>query len=141
MQNNIPGLSDEVVAAHPGCIRVRQIIFSTCSLMCKLNKELEGIGYPLRLHHYLQQLVDHVASPHAVTGAPELVPVSNVSTWMEAHDAFAHLQLPPAAPTSSDMPPPPPPAAPAPSNQRDRTRSPQQAHTEMITLSTAVSFH
>jgi hypothetical protein len=108
MHNNIQGLSDEVVAAHPGCIRVRHIIFATGALMCKLNKELEGIGYPLRLHRYLQKLVDHVASPHAVTGAPELVPVSNVSTWMEAHDAFAHLQLPPAAPTSSDMPPPPP---------------------------------
>ena len=56
MQNNIQGLSDEVVAAHPGCIRVRHIIFATGALMCKLNKELEGIGYPLRLHRYLQSL-------------------------------------------------------------------------------------
>ena len=110
MQNNIPGLSDDVVAAHPGCIRVRQIIFQTGALMCHLSKELEGLGYTLKLHHYLQQLVDHVANPHAVIGAPELVPVSNVSTSWQAPDPFGNLQLPPAASTSSDMPPPPPPA-------------------------------
>ena len=105
MQNYLPGVSDPFVAAHPRCIRVRQIIFHTGPLMFHLSKELEGLGYPLKLHHYLQQLVDHVANPHAVIGAPELVPISNVSTAWKAPDPFGNLQLPPAASTSSDMPP------------------------------------
>ena len=53
-QSYMPGVVDPFVAAHPGCIRVVRIIFQIGPLMFHLSKELEGQGYPLKLHHYLE---------------------------------------------------------------------------------------
>ena len=80
--------------------------------MFHLSKELEGHGYPLKLHHYLQELVHWVADKHQVIGDhPDLVPISNVSTAWKAADPWGNLRLPRAASTGSDMPPPPRPPA------------------------------
>jgi hypothetical protein len=76
--------------------------------MFHLSKELEGQGYPLKLHHYLERLVHWVANKHQVIGDhPDLVPISNVSTAWKAADPWGNLRLPRAASTGSDMPPPP----------------------------------
>ena len=103
---------DPFVAAHPGCIRVVRIIFQIGPLMFHLSKALEGQGYPLKLHHYLERLVHWVANKHQVIGDhPDLVPISNVSTAWKAADPWGNLRLPRAASTGSDMPPPPRPPA------------------------------